>query len=234
MSWNTPDEHEGPEGEMATADTAPPRVVTLASTYGTRDAEIGALVAGRLGVDFLDRDIPAAVAERLDIPEEAAAAQEAPKGPLDRLLAVLARVPVTTQERPHERVVADERRYKAEVNALLVDRAASGCVVLGRAGALILRSVPGALHVRLDGPQQARALQAMRTEGLDEQTAERKRRANDRARFAYGRDLFGVDPTDRDFYHLQIDTTALDIATCVELIITASDARAQHAVHDTV
>ncbi len=210
-------------------DPAVPRVVTLASTYGTGDTEIGARVAERLGVDFLDRDIPAAVAERLDIPEEAAAAVEQPKGTLERLLAVLASAPVTSQERPHERVMADERRYKAEVNALLMSRAAAGCVVLGRAGALILRSIPGALHVRLDGPRQARMRQAMQLEDIDEETAERRLRAQDRARFSYGRDLYGVDPTDRDFYHLQIDTTAFDITTCVDLIVTASDARSAQA-----
>ena len=207
-----------------------PRVVTLASTYGTRDTEIGTRVAERLGVVFLDRDIPTAVAERLDIPEPAAAAQDQrPKGTIERLLGVLARAPVTSQERPDERVVADERRYKAEVNALLVRSSASGCVVLGRAGALILRSVPGALHVRLDGPREARVRQAMRSEGIGEGTAERRQRANDRARFAYGRDLYGVDPTDPDFYHLQLDATAFDVAACVELIVIASDARARQA-----
>jgi cytidylate kinase len=49
--------------------------------------------------------------------------------------------------------------------------------------------------------------------------------ANDRARRGYVRRSYGVDPENPDLYHLRIDTTVLDLDTCVDLIVTASRGR---------
>jgi beta-glucuronidase len=56
--------------------------------------------------------------------------------------------------------------------------------------------------------------QVMSLEAIDEGTAKRRVRQNDDARTEYGRKLYGVDPADLDLYHLVIDSTSLDIATC--------------------
>ena len=63
--------------------------------------------------------------------------------------------------------------------------------MLGRGGAVVLGSVPGALHVLLTGPRQARVEQAMRIEGVDQKTAEQRLEANDRARREYVRQRYG-------------------------------------------
>jgi hypothetical protein len=52
--------------------------------------------------------------------------------------------------------------------------------------------------------------------------------ANDRVRIGYVRASYGVDPEDPDLYRLWIDSTALDVDTCVELIVTAARARVRH------
>lgn len=207
-----------------------PRVVTLSSLYGTGDDRIGRRLAERLGVLFVDREIPAFVAERLGLPETAVAAyDERPRSAFGRLIDSLARAPVLSQESPPERLEAGERRYMVEVEQLLVRTAASGGVILGRAGAVVLHAVPGALHVRLVGSRAARVRQAMALEGIDERTAERRLQDNDRARAEYGSRFYGVDPDDNDLYHLVIDSTAFDVASSVELIAAASDARARAA-----
>jgi cytidylate kinase len=69
----------------------------------------------------------------------------------------------------------------------------------------------------------------MALEGIDQETANRRLRDHDRARTAYARKLYGVDPADDDLYHLVIDSTTFDLATCVDLIVAASDARARNA-----
>jgi cytidylate kinase len=97
----------------------------------------------------------------------------------------------------------------------------SGGVVLGRAGAVVLRSFPGALHVRIDGPPEARITQAMELEELDRREAERRMRENDRARVAYVRHFYGVNPEDPRLYHLVIDGTALPLEVCADLIVRA-------------
>ena len=57
---------------MATKNSASRPVVTLSAFYGAGGTVVGPQVAERLGVDFLDRGILAAVARQMRIPEEAA------------------------------------------------------------------------------------------------------------------------------------------------------------------
>jgi Cytidylate kinase-like family len=50
-----------------------PSVVTLAALYGAGGTVVGPKVAERLGVRYLDRQIPEEVAKLGDLPEEAVA-----------------------------------------------------------------------------------------------------------------------------------------------------------------
>jgi cytidylate kinase len=67
--------------------------------------------------------------------------------------------------------------------------------------------------------------------GLDRETVERLMKISDRIRIGYVRHAYGVDGEDPSLYHLMIDSTALDLGTCVDLIVTASRARA--GAHET-
>jgi cytidylate kinase len=102
---------------------------------------------------------------------------------------------------------------------------AGDAVVLGRAAAIVLRDRPQALHVRLDGPEEARIAQAMRVEEIDEEAARDRQRGSDRARMAYVKHFYDADPRDPRYYHLVLDSTALPLEACVELIVTAATAR---------
>jgi cytidylate kinase len=74
--------------------------------------------------------------------------------------------------------------------------------------------------VLLDGKREARVEQAMRIEGIDRDRAEQRLDRVDRFRRAYVHDLYGVDP--REVCQLVIDSTALPLDTCVELIVAAA------------
>jgi Cytidylate kinase-like family len=205
-----------------------PPVVTLAAYYGAGGHVVGPRVAERLGVAFLDRGILRAVAERMRLPEEAAEEydeqRQEPRG-IGRFLESLGRVPGpygTAVDDLH----GDEARYRSETEGFLARASTSGGVLLGRGGMVVLRSVPHALHVMLGGPREARVTQAMILEGIDRSTAERRQDAHDRARVDYVRRLYGVDPDDPHLFHLRIDSTAVDLDTCVEVIVAASRSRA--------
>jgi cytidylate kinase len=100
-------------------------------------------------------------------------------------------------------------------------------VILGRAGAVVLAGEPRALHVRLIGPEAARIEQGMRVEGVDRATAERHLEESDRARRAYVQHFYRADPADPSHYHLVIDSTAIALDDCTELIVRAARARAR-------
>jgi cytidylate kinase len=102
-------------------------------------------------------------------------------------------------------------------------------VILGRAGAIVLREHPGALHVRLDGPVEARIRQGMAVEGVDRETAERHIEETDKARRAYVNHFYRCDPREASLYHLVIDSTAIPLGACAELIVGAARARERGA-----
>ena len=96
--------------------------------------------------------------------------------------------------------------------------------MVGRAGMVVLHDVPGTLHVMLGGPREARLRQGMELDGVDRRTARLRLEAHDRAREDYVR-RYGADPADPDLFHLRIDSTAVDLDTCVDLIVAASLSR---------
>lgn len=205
-------------------------LVTVAALYGAGGSVIGPRVAERLGVEFLDRAIPASVAERLGVAEEVVTDyEERPQSGLGRLIANLARVPVPSGSEPFERLEHEERQIRVEIEEFLARASVSGGVVLGRGGQVVLASMPGALHVHLGGPREARVERGMKIEGVDRETAERRLRANDRARREYVRSAYGVDGDDPSLYHLMLDSCAFDLDACADLIVTASHARLRHA-----
>lgn len=200
--------------------------VTIAATYGAGGSVIAPAVAERLGLPLVDRAIPPELAEKLaqevELPED----EVHEPGAVARYLAAAVSlsglyvgVPL-----PPEGRAADDRIAQGEA-ALRRCADSGGAVILGRAGVFVLRGRPDVLHVRLDASPEARARQVVRHEGLDEETAERLLRANDRARRAYIRSFHpGERWEDPDNYHMVLDSTSLPLATCVELIVTAARA----------
>ena len=208
--------------------SALPPVVTVAALYGANGSVIGPRVAERLGVEFLDRAIPASIARETGLAEEAlGSVDEQPRSRSQRVVSALARVsnPTAGTGLAVERVHTDERKMRSEIEAFLARASHSGGVVLGRAGAVVLRDVPGALHVYLGGSEDARVEVAMEREGIDRKTAERRLVVSDRARRAYVRGAYGVDGDDPSLYHLMIDATALEPDAVADLIVLASERR---------
>jgi cytidylate kinase len=203
-------------------------VVTLAALHGTGGSVVGPRVAERLGVEFFDRAISTAIADRAGLTEQAVAAvDDGPRRGVDRLLSNLARVgdATTATGRPVERVDLEERKLRGEIEEFLARSSRAGGVVLGRGGAVVLASVPGVLHAYLGGAWAGRVEQVMESEGVDRPTAERRVRAHDRARRQYVREFYGVDGDDPTLYHLVLDAVALGVDACVALIVLASNYR---------
>ena len=196
------------------------RVVTISAPYGAGGSWVGPEVAERLGWRFIDRAIPVQVAERLAVPVAHAEVHDEAAAP--RFARLLARLPNTSG------VVVPEPTTDAfcrETERLLMDAADVGdVVVLGRAAAIVLRDRADAVHVRLDGPEEARVAQGMRVEGIEEDEAKRRLRDSDRARMDYVKHFYRADPRDPRHYHLVLNSTALTLETCVALIVAAAQA----------
>jgi len=200
--------------------------VTIAAAYGAGGSVIAPAVAERLGLPLVDRAIPVALAHELaDTLRHALADDEHRQpGPVGRALlramdlsGLFVGVPVPARQLgADEGVAATEEALRR-----VADR--GGAVVLGRAGVFVLRRRLDTLHVRLDGSGSARLRQAMSHEGLDEATAAVQLRETDRARSAYVRHFYpGERWEDPANYHLVIDSTAIALDVCVDVIVAAA------------
>jgi cytidylate kinase len=67
----------------------------------------------------------------------------------------------------------------------------------------------------------------MELEGVDRATAERHIDKTDRARLDYVRHFYRCDPRKPDHYHLVIDSTAISLDACADLIALAAEARSE-------
>jgi hypothetical protein len=121
------------------------RLIALSAAYGAGGSIIGPALAERLGVPFLDRAIPLAVADRLEVSYD---------------------------------------------DALSADR---------------------------------RARQAAAAQNLSGEAADRACAQFDRTHEAYFRQFYGVQIQDPALYHVVLDSTAIDLDACVEIIARAAE-----------
>ncbi|HEY1688438.1 MAG TPA: cytidylate kinase-like family protein [Solirubrobacteraceae bacterium] len=199
-------------------------LITISGAYGAGGSHIGRELAERLHVPFLDRAIPARVAEELAVPLEEATQYDE-------------RVPTSWPERMLRSFIAPEAGaqtwlagetitsvdFNRTAEKILLEQAASGKgVILGRAAMIVLRNQPNVLRVRLDGPLQARVQRAMALEDIDERTAEQRLHQTDKAHAAYVGHFYGADLYDCSLYDIVLDATALSYEDCVELLLHAA------------
>ncbi len=202
-------------------------VVTFSAAYGAAGAEVAPAVAERLGLPFHDRAIPAQVAGRLGVSvAEAEANDETVVRGLWRLVASLGTMPDPVGGVLPTSALPDARAYREQTERVLAEIAdGAGGVVLGRAGAMVLRNRPDVLHVRLDGPRELRLAAAVERSGRPRDEVRREMEGNDRTREAYVRHFYRTDPAAAKHYHLVVDSTALAIETVVELVVVAARSR---------
>jgi len=202
------------------------RLVTISAAYGAGGSVVAPALARRLGVPFLQRMTnTAGDVTDSDPCAEQLTPDEASSTPVHRLLASFTQaMPVGPTQSPlpshwHE----EDVRGSAEAG---IRRLAAGGVgvILGRGAAVVLGKDVG-FHVRLDGPPDRRAAQGAVIEGIGAQEAAARMQTADKARTAYVRRLYRVNPADPSLYHLVIDSTAMPLEAVTEIIVRAMSAR---------
>jgi cytidylate kinase len=182
-------------------------LVAISSPYGAGGSRVAPALAKRLDVPFLDRP--------------AGTEPEHEKGGLLSRLGSIGLAWGTPAGMELEDLVPGDARRREIEEELRALQAQGGGVVLGRAAAVLLRDDPRVLRVLLTGPPHRRIEQGMAIEGIDHATAARRLERTDRARIAYHQTLYCVDPRKPELYHLMVDSTAIPLDVCVDLIAAA-------------
>jgi cytidylate kinase len=220
-------------------------IVTISRQFGAPGRPVGLELARRMGAEFLDRQLVAAVATRAGIPlAEAEDLDERVPSRWQRLAAALTvGVPDPVMPPVPASVAGDlvargdlsaPERLAALTRTVIEEAADRGSVViLGRGGAFVLKGRPDAVHVQLHADIDARVrslvdrVAEIPVEEIpdgtrpDEASLRDLCRDMDARRAAYIRHHFGADWLDSSHYHLAIDGGRLPRETIVETILVA-------------
>lgn len=178
----------------------------------------------------MDRAIPVAVAHDLGISvDEADALAKGAAGRWSQFLAAMASLSYEFAM-PTIGAEGDEADLIERTGQYLCGLSEEGGVVLGHAAALVLAGRPDALHVRLDGPVDARIEAAMRQHGMDRETAQTQLRENDKLRTGYVTHFHHADASDPLLYDLVLDTTRLGWEQTEEIVVHAAGLGERRAV----
>jgi len=200
-------------------------VVTVSNQYGTGAVAIAQRVAGELGYDCVDRQLPVVVAKRLGIaPEDVEANEDTARSFGERWLESLERatpeLATSSTGRPF-----DETLLQAVQDAVRESASRGSAVIVGRGAGAILGRDPGVLRVFMHAPREWRIERVMSAFEIERKTAEAEVDRIDRMRTAYLSDWYGLRFGDPANYDLCIDTSRLDEAQCAATIVSAVRAR---------
>jgi cytidylate kinase len=162
----------------------------------------------------------------MSVPLEAAVANdEASQSRIGRVLAkfsVQFAFESSAASLPPEAFVQDDAFKVNSESVIQALVATSNCVIVGRAAAIVIGDIPTALHVRLDGSPDLRVIQGAKALNISNEESARRRLDTDRARSLYVRHFYGADWTSPALYHLVLDSTAISLEACTELVLVSA------------
>lgn len=214
-----------PAANDANRSAAGAVAVTISATYGAGGSVVAPRLAERLGMPFYDRLIRGAEAQGAAAIVERLTEAERDQAPPAGILASLANL-TSVLGLPVAGIEADPRRQlrrqvETSVHAVLAD---GGGVILGRAAAVVLAENASVFHVRLAGPADRCLAQGMAIEAVSEAEARVRQADTDKAWSKFVMRMFDKDPAHPGLYHMVLDSTALPLEVCIELIATAATA----------
>lgn len=203
-------------------------VVTIRGQLGSGAPEIGKQVADLLGADYVDREIIAEVAARLQRQEEEVIEKEMPpSGHLGRIAEALQHslaygVGFEGAYLPAWQMPLNDTRYLQALESVIRELAGSQSVVIrGRGSQFILRDDPRALHVLVVAPLEVRLKRVMGDLKLDQEAAKQEIARFDNSRREFIKRYFQTELEDPVHYDLSVNTKSLSFQDAASLVIEA-------------
>ena len=225
-------------------------VITINSPHGSGAIEVGHMVARMLGLDYVDRLVLGEAAKRIGATLEAVEEKEQRLVLLrDRIARFIQRTlersalsgaggepyfgtgydvlvardypdltsgPITSAQQ------LDDQHFMEVTRAVILDLARSGNVVInGRGSNVILGDEPSVLHIGLWAHLEKRVATLMTRHHIHESEARQLATRMEKARQAYFRKFFKVDPNHAAYYDLILNMDKFDFTSAANIIAQA-------------
>ncbi len=207
-------------------------VVTIRGQMGSGAPETGKIIADKLGIDYLDREIIAGVAGKLKWPSQGVASKEAPPGTfLGRIAEALGRsypldVGYSSASLPVYEIPLDDTHYLAGLESVIKELASSQSVVIrGRGSQFILKDWPDALHILLVAREETRLKRMVDSLKIPESDARKELSRSDSSHREFIKRYFKSDLEDPINYDIVINTDILTFEDASAIAIKALQAK---------
>jgi cytidylate kinase len=200
--------------------------ITISRQMGTGGSYIGQLIAKRLGLKYVDREVLHLAAEEFGCDEETIAAHsERVTSFWERILGGLSLGGADSRYNPPPmRTFTDRELFEKQKEILRRIAAQHDCVVVGWAGVFLLPRHRGTFTVFCHAPKSFRAKRLMNVyPDLTEEKARELIVESDRTREIYFNEMTDHDWTCARNYHLSIDTSRQPLEEVADLIINLSE-----------
>ncbi len=182
-------------------------VITISRQLGSLGVEIAQAIASRFNYQYVDK-------ETIGI---ALADSGLEKAEIEKL----------DEKKPSfwDSWAIDRNKFFHHIKMLIYDFAQkNNAVIVGRGGQVLLKDLPGVLHVRVIAPFDVRMRRIMEQQGLDEKHAFRLLRRSDEDSAGFIQSFFKVDWEDPSLYDLVINTQKISVDTAVMMTLEAIQA----------
>ncbi len=203
-------------------------LITIRGPLGSGSPEIGRFIADRLHTDYLDREIIAQVAARLNRQEQEVTEKEMPPSSLfGRIAKALERgysseIGFEGAYLPVWQIPLDDSRYLNTLESVIRELARSQSLVIqGRGSQFILRDYPRALHVLVTAPIELRVKRVMANLKIDQEAAKREIIRFDSGSREFVKRFFKAEVWDPVHYDVVVNTEHLAFQAAASIIIHA-------------
>jgi cytidylate kinase len=203
-------------------------VVTIRGHLGSGAPEIGKQVAELLHADYVDREIIAEVAARLQRQEEEVIEKEMPPASLfGRIAEALEHglgygAGFEGAYLPAWQIPLNDTRYLEALESVVRELARSQSIVIrGRGSHFILKDYPGALHVLVVAPLEVRVTRVMEDLKLDQENAKQESARFDNGRREFIKRYFKAELEDPIYYDLVVNTKHLSFPSAASIVVHA-------------
>ena len=179
-------------------------VITVSRQIGSLGTEIARECAQRLLYEYVDKEKMEKMLAHAGFPELEIRKFDEKKPPF------------------WDSVSLERRKFLHSAQAIIYELAHKGRVVIvGRGGQVLLRDIPGIIHVRIISPFEVRVKRLVEAGGLDEKQAGRFIRQGDQESFGFIHTFFHANWEDPGLYDLTINTAKVSVEIAVQWIIGA-------------
>jgi cytidylate kinase len=200
-------------------------VITIRGKMGSGAPEIGKMLCEKLKWDYIDREILAQVASRLNLHENEIIAKEMPPVSLrERIEEALQKgyatgVGVQGAYLPISQIPLDDTRYLAALTSLIKELAQGNSVIYGRGSQFILRDHPNTINVSIVAPFRIRLKRVMDSLHINEDKAKQEMNRFDSSAREFLKRYFGAEMEDPSCYDIVVNTERLNYEAACSVVI---------------